>query len=144
MFTSFVSQQCARSEHTHSIISDADLVHADIEVYLIGHTMSEYRKRSRSPTRTAVSKSQDHPHRHLRTRSHSPIDRSRSHKHHFHHSSKATTKPLPLLANPLSKHELSTHRPLFALYLDIQKQIDIEDLAEDEIKGRWKSFLKKW
>lgn len=33
---------------------------------------------------------------------------------------------------------------MFALYLDIQKQRDIEELSEDEVKGRWKSFMNKW
>ena len=33
---------------------------------------------------------------------------------------------------------------MFALYLDIQKQKDIEELEEDEVKGRWKSFINKW
>jgi len=33
---------------------------------------------------------------------------------------------------------------MFALYLDIQKNILIEDLSHDEIKGRWKSFINKW
>ena len=33
---------------------------------------------------------------------------------------------------------------MFALYLDIQKQIDIEELDEREVKGRWKSFVGKW
>jgi peroxin-14 len=33
---------------------------------------------------------------------------------------------------------------MFALYLDVQKNILIEDLAEDEVKGRWKSFIGKW
>ena len=33
---------------------------------------------------------------------------------------------------------------MFALYLDLQKQIDIEDLSREEAKGRWKSFIKKW
>ncbi|KAK5955178.1 hypothetical protein OHC33_003858 [Knufia fluminis] len=33
---------------------------------------------------------------------------------------------------------------MFALYLDIQKHHDIEDLAEDEVKGRWRSFMNKW
>ena len=28
--------------------------------------------------------------------------------------------------------------------MDIQKQIDIATLSEDEVKGRWKSFLGKW
>lgn len=33
---------------------------------------------------------------------------------------------------------------MFALYLDIQKQIDIDTLDETEVKGRWKSFVSKW
>jgi len=28
--------------------------------------------------------------------------------------------------------------------MDIQKQLYIEDLAEEEVRGRWKSFTKKW
>ena len=33
---------------------------------------------------------------------------------------------------------------MFALYLDIQKQLVLEDLPVDEVKGRWKSFVGKW
>ncbi|KAK4936484.1 hypothetical protein LTR10_022647 [Elasticomyces elasticus] len=33
---------------------------------------------------------------------------------------------------------------MFALYLDIQKQIEIDDLDETEVRGRWKSFVGKW
>jgi len=33
---------------------------------------------------------------------------------------------------------------MFALYLDIQKQLDIDTLTENEVKGRWKSFVGKW
>ncbi|KAJ5155444.1 hypothetical protein N7492_008247 [Penicillium capsulatum] len=33
---------------------------------------------------------------------------------------------------------------MFAMYLDIQKGIFIEDLKEEELKGRWKSFTQKW
>lgn len=29
------------------------------------------------------------------------------------------------------------------MYLDIQKGIFLEDLGEDEVKGRWKSFVGK-
>jgi len=43
----------------------------------------------------------------------------------------------------LTKYDLKDYRPTFALYLDIQKQIDIEELGEDEVKGRWKSFIGK-
>lgn len=33
---------------------------------------------------------------------------------------------------------------MFGLYLDIQKRKDIEELSNDELKGRWKSFVNKW
>lgn len=53
-------------------------------------------------------------------------------------------RTLPYDARALTKHDLHEYRPMFALYLDIQKQIDIENLEADEVKGRWKSFIKKW
>ncbi|KAI9864342.1 MAG: hypothetical protein M1813_003262 [Trichoglossum hirsutum] len=33
---------------------------------------------------------------------------------------------------------------MFGLYLDIQKRLILEDLDEDEIKGRWKRFVDRW
>ncbi|KAF2209438.1 hypothetical protein CERZMDRAFT_46969 [Cercospora zeae-maydis SCOH1-5] len=51
---------------------------------------------------------------------------------------------LPFKAQPLHKHDLKQHEGLFARYLDVQKQIDMEDLSETEVRGRWKSFLGKW
>lgn len=51
---------------------------------------------------------------------------------------------LPFGARPLSKRDLSAYKPLFAMYLDIQKNLDLEDLDERELKGRWKSFMGKW
>ena len=44
----------------------------------------------------------------------------------------------------MHKRDLEAYRPLFAEYLDIQKGRDIDELGEDEVKGRWKSFLGKW
>ena len=44
----------------------------------------------------------------------------------------------------MSKHDFDAYEALFTLYLDVQKQIRIEDLDEKEVKGRWKSFLGKW
>ena len=52
--------------------------------------------------------------------------------------------PLPFNARSLSRHDLSAFKQLFGTYLDIQKNLDIEDLEEDEVKGRWKSFIGKW
>ncbi|RMZ87809.1 hypothetical protein DV736_g4967, partial [Chaetothyriales sp. CBS 134916] len=78
--------------------------------------------------------------------------RSRSpHRHSDHRPHKWSrydhnndNRLLPFSASPLSKHDLDKYRPLFALYLDIQKQIDIEDLEAGEVKGRWKSFVGRW
>lgn len=33
---------------------------------------------------------------------------------------------------------------MFQSYLDIQKQIQLDDLDEREAKGRWKSFVSRW
>ncbi|KAI9655422.1 MAG: hypothetical protein M1829_000658 [Trizodia sp. TS-e1964] len=33
---------------------------------------------------------------------------------------------------------------MFALYLDIQKQLILEELDPDEVRGRWKSFVGRW
>lgn len=32
---------------------------------------------------------------------------------------------------------------MFELYLDIQKQKVLDELSDDEVKGRWKSFVGK-
>jgi len=49
-----------------------------------------------------------------------------------------------LKAQALHKRDLTDYKALFADYLDIQKHLDIHDLNEDEVKGRWKSFFGKW
>jgi hypothetical protein len=84
-------------------------------------------------------------HRSSRQRSRSP-DRSRRDRDHHQEKRKRSPAPvqLPLNARALVKHDLKGFKSLFALYLDIQKQIDIDELDENEIKGRWKSFLGKW
>lgn len=52
---------------------------------------------------------------------------------------------LPCDARQLSRSaDFDAFRPLFARYLDIQKQIDVTILNEREILGRWKSFVGKW
>jgi hypothetical protein len=80
--------------------------------------------------------------------------RSRSpHRHlHSHHRKRRRTdssppKPkaaLPFQARPLSKYDFGSSKELFALYLDVQKEIYLTDLDEKEVRGRWKSFLGKW
>ncbi|KAK3076396.1 hypothetical protein LTS18_013146, partial [Coniosporium uncinatum] len=77
-----------------------------------------------------------------RQRSRSPSHKSSRHEKKHEQSSKPAI--LPLKARPLSKRDYDQHKAMFALYLDIQKQILLEDLDEREAKGRWKSFVGKW
>lgn len=87
------------------------------------HDRKRNENRSRSPRRGDVG------HRHKRKRSRSP-----------------TAKPvvLPYKAKPLSKRHYDDYKPLFQSYLDIQKQIHLEELDEREVRGRWKSFVSHW
>ncbi|WYZ43537.1 hypothetical protein EsH8_VI_001236 [Colletotrichum jinshuiense] len=83
-------------------------------------------------------------------------ERHHRHHHHRHHrhrdgakdtagsSSKVVAVSLPYEARQLSKSELQVFRPLLAYYLDLQKQKDIRDMDEREVRGRWKSFVGKW
>ena len=95
------------------------------------------RSRSRSPKRTQAR------HRDRSPRPQKHTDHDHSHRHARTKPGRAPTK-LPFNAAPLSKHDLGAHRALFASYLDIQKQLVLEDLPSSEVKGRWKSFVSKW
>lgn len=95
---------------------------------------------SRSPT-GADDERKRHRHHHHR------------HHHHKHHRDKpkpATAAPsapeqLPYGARPLSyKHDLDAFTPLFAYYLDVQKNLDFYGLDAQQAKGRWKSFVNRW
>jgi hypothetical protein len=71
-------------------------------------------------------------------------DRKRRRRHSPDSHRADIAKALPFGARTLNKHDLEAQRPMFALYLDIQKHKDIDELDEGEIKGRWKSFIHKW
>ncbi|KAK0707400.1 hypothetical protein B0H67DRAFT_309601 [Lasiosphaeris hirsuta] len=94
-----------------------------------------------------------------------PRHSNRQHHHHHHHSShrsrhdgsrerskdgkKARDAPeggaeLPCGARRLARGDLDAFEPLFAHYLGLQKSIDINELDETEVRGRWKSFVGKW
>lgn len=51
---------------------------------------------------------------------------------------------LPFKQRELHRRHLKRYTNLFADYLDLQKGHNIADLSEDEVKGRWKSFMGKW
>ncbi len=84
------------------------------------------RKRSRSPERDDDN-----------------VKRQRSRSPHRHRERSAAAK-LPYKSRHLHRHDSESYRSLFAEYLDLQKQLDIDQLDEDEAKGRWKSFYGKW
>ncbi|KAI4147170.1 MAG: hypothetical protein L6R39_003211 [Caloplaca ligustica] len=96
------------------------------------HPRRSSRHRSRSPSNVHNSQS----HRHRRRRSPSP----RPHSHRDH----AIPVTLPFNARPLHKADLETYKPLFGLYLDIQKHLMLEDLEDREVRGRWKRFTGRW
>lgn len=99
------------------------------------------RRRSRSPA-------------HKRRRSESPRDSKserrhredkRSHHSHRHREKQTTSAPLlPFSARQLSKNDLPSFEPLLADFLYIQKQKDLYEMDDREVKGRWKSFVGKW
>ncbi|KAF7538324.1 hypothetical protein G7Z17_g12664 [Cylindrodendrum hubeiense] len=103
--------------------------------------------RSRSPKRAKTSSSRrDRPSEESGRRHKSSKHRS-SQRHREHASRTADARvstELPFSARPLSKLDLETFEPVFANYLSVQKQKEIEDLDEREVKGRWKSFVGKW
>ncbi|KAM3065120.1 hypothetical protein ACMFMG_006120 [Clarireedia jacksonii] len=89
--------------------------------------------RSRSPRR-------HHSH------SHSYRKRSPHSKHHRSKGANDSIAPhsLPFNSPQLTKHDYDFYKPMFALYLDMQKGIFLDELGDTEIKGRWKSFIGKW
>lgn len=124
--------------------------------------------RERTPERHDVQSSSHHD-RHRRHRHHSrdaaasrspAPDDDRKRRHHHHHHRRHRTKPaaaaagstardtpasLPSGARPLSyKHDLDAFTPLFAYYLDVQKNLDFYELDTQQARGRWKSFVNKW
>ncbi|OAQ73819.1 RNA helicase [Pochonia chlamydosporia 170] len=136
------------SHHTHP---DRESRHHDDRHGNASKDYKSSRVRERSPNRRSEALTTEE------RRSASPDGESyRTHRPHSHHhrrehnrsrhTSEATAGPvtLPFSARTLSKSDYRTFEPLFAYYLDLQKQRYIEDMDEREIKGRWKSFVGKW
>lgn len=98
------------------------------------------RNLERRRERRSVSPNRSDRHKH---RERSPP--SRHHKHH-HRRERVATAPveLPYNSRQLTKHDYRAFKPMFALYLDIQKGKVLDDLDETEARGRWKSFIGKW
>ena len=114
-----------------------------------------HRRRSRSPDRKRARRSSNDDRRieHRRGEGRSRDDdgsnkpsgsSSKRHHHHRHEKRRAVAEELPFSARYLVRGDLGKFEYLFAYYLDLQKQIDINELDEREVRGRWKSFVGKW
>ncbi|KAF2712264.1 hypothetical protein K504DRAFT_479971 [Pleomassaria siparia CBS 279.74] len=90
--------------------------------------------------------SHKHRSRNPRSRSRSPRPDDSHRHHHRRHRSPPAPKPvaLPYKAQKLSKHKYEEYKPLFQSYLDIQKQLNLDELDDREARGRWKSFVSRW
>ena len=134
------------------------------------HRHSRSRSRSRSPVRSSrharSSRSPPHRRHHHRDREEEPHSHHRkevnttasSSSHRHKHKRRRTASPpaqkkqqlppaivsLPFKARPLAKRDYAAYEAIFGLYLDVQKQIVLDELDEKEAKGRWKSFVGKW
>ncbi|KAI0408432.1 hypothetical protein F4802DRAFT_618594 [Xylaria palmicola] len=108
-----------------------------------GHHSAYVRETTpRSPRRS------EHRHGHDR-RDSTHLAHRGHHRHRPRHASSTATRAhaaeLPCGARALSRSaDFDAFRPLFASYLDIQKQMDITSLDDREVRGRWKSFVGKW
>ncbi|KAL2147263.1 hypothetical protein VTI28DRAFT_10253 [Corynascus sepedonium] len=105
-------------------------------------------KRSCTPGEDREGRKSSQSHRHHHRHHHPQDDRPHRHRHHSLRAEgaepAASPKTLPFNARQLSRSDITTFRPLFAYYLDLQKQLDISSLNETELRGRWKSFMGKW
>lgn len=122
------------------------------------HEGSYRERRQRSPHDGYASQSKRRDDRHANSATNlnrrperSPsISPSRHHHHRRHRHNTSNRSPpqppaqLPFDARPLVRSDLSSFRPLFAQYLEVQKCKDIAALDEREVRGRWKSFVRKW
>ncbi|KAG6000118.1 hypothetical protein E4U21_005812 [Claviceps maximensis] len=136
---------------------DSSTRHRDRHRHRHRHTPSRSRSRSRSPEPR-------HHHAGTTTRHHrsaSPNGRSQrsnpdthTHTHHRRHRNTSRERrqkkptvavvPLPFTARRISKADYEAFEPLFAHYLELQKQKDLGAMEEREVRGRWKSFAGKW
>ena len=131
----------------HSYRSRDSVPHPDSKPGARSHS------RSRSPDRKQHRHHRHHHRHHHRRRPENDRHHRRHRRRHSagsHSGSRhaAATAPvavvLPFKAQEITKHDIPYYRPLFGMYLDIQKGVALEDLDVEEVKGRWKSFMGKW
>ncbi|KAK3956701.1 hypothetical protein QBC32DRAFT_330057 [Pseudoneurospora amorphoporcata] len=122
-----------------------------------GEGRDRHRERSRSRDRERDRDRDRHRRRHQdrdRSADRNKREEGSHHRHHHRHrtsrshsqerSKDEPPKPLPFGSRQLSRSDYHNFEPLFAHYLDIQKQLFIDDLDDHELRGRWKSFVNKW
>ncbi|KAH9885503.1 hypothetical protein F4778DRAFT_787165 [Xylariomycetidae sp. FL2044] len=69
----------------------------------------------------------------------------RKHRHTSSSRPQQLPEQLPFDARPLSRsRDFAKYRPLFARYLEVQKQKAMTSLGEREVRGRWKRFVGRW
>lgn len=100
-------------------------------------------RRSRSPRDDRRDRDRDTKRHRSRSLRRHGTHLSGLHSSH-HRSSQSKPVRLPFNQRELHRRHLERYTNLFADYLDLQKGHDIADLSEDEVKGRWKSFMNKW
>ena len=100
--------------------------------------MSAFSRRRRSHSPSADIQASARP-SFRRRRSPSPITNAQNVR-----PRPSTAVNLPFQAKLLKKGDLEAYKSMFGLYLDIQKQIVLDELDEKELRGRWKSFVGKW
>ncbi|RCI16828.1 hypothetical protein L249_2709 [Ophiocordyceps polyrhachis-furcata BCC 54312] len=65
-------------------------------------------------------------------------------RHHDRDQAAGANVQLPFSARPLVKADLQAFGSLFAYYLGVQKCKDAYEMGERELRGRWKSFVRRW
>ncbi|KAL7622163.1 hypothetical protein AAE478_007665 [Parahypoxylon ruwenzoriense] len=133
---------------------DNSMSHTSTNRERISRSNGSLQREGRHPDPTALDSRSDRPARtHTRSRSTSSTRHHRNHHRHRHHHNKhrrssthspGTPDELPFGARFLVRSDLGVFKPLFAHYLEVQKDKDIATLDEREIRGRWKSFVGKW
>ncbi|RDL41795.1 Uncharacterized protein BP5553_01774 [Venustampulla echinocandica] len=104
--------------------------------------MENSNRRYREDDRVRDSRSRS-PRRHRPDSERTRSPHRRHHKRKQPHDASPAVE-LPYNSRPLTKRDYATFKPMFALYLDIQKGKFLEDIDEIEARGRWKSFIGKW
>lgn len=105
--------------------------------------MADRQRSPRESIRARDSRSRS-PRRHHESSHRKRSPHTRHHHRRKHPAAEDAPKILPFGSRQLTKRDYDTFRPMFALYLDIQKGKSLEEMDETEARGRWKSFFGKW